>query len=175
MDILLVLTDSPHLVSSPDCSPLAMRGNGLATTEWFLWQEAEDSQSRNDQSDYSISQVDVICLMTVTIRMTFSDVNTLPVENNLGWIHPQCGIIESHIIACRVFFSRLLYVPWACNLLVSSVKTNVSLPINHWLFLLTGSLGIHNVWSKKWTHDRRSPLVATKQSVMCLLRTCFSI
>ena len=62
-------------------------------------------------------------------------INTLPAGNNLGWIRPQRRIIESRVTACRVFFSMMLYVAQACNLLVSSVKTNVSLPINHWCFL----------------------------------------
>ena len=62
-------------------------------------------------------------------------VNTLPAGNNLGWIHPQRGIIEPRVNAYRGYFSRLLYVARACNLLVSSVKTNVSLPINQWHFL----------------------------------------
>ena len=60
---------------------------------------------------------------------------TLTTGNNLGWIRPQCEIIESRTNAYRGFFSRLLYVVRACYLLVSSVKTNVSLPINQWCFL----------------------------------------
>ena len=41
-----------------------------------------DSQPGNDQSDYSIPQVDVICLMTLTIRMAFSDVKIQLAINN---------------------------------------------------------------------------------------------
>ena len=70
----------------------------------------------------------------VSSRLT-SEINTLPAGNNLGWIRPQCGIIESRVTACRVYFSRLLYVARACTLLVSFVKMNVSLPINQWRFL----------------------------------------
>ena len=61
--------------------------------------------------------------------------NTMSTGNNLGWTCLQCGIIESHVTAYKVFFSRLLYAARACNLLVSSVKTNVTLPINQWCFL----------------------------------------
>ena len=60
--------------------------------------------------------------------------NTLPVGNNLCWIHPKCRIINSRVNTYRVFLLRLLYVAWACNLLISSVKTNASLPINQWHF-----------------------------------------
>ena len=67
-------------------------------------------------------------------RRKLSPFKTLPAGNNLGWICPQRKIIESCVTAYRVFFLRLLYLARACNLLVSSVKMNVSLPINQWHF-----------------------------------------
>ena len=60
---------------------------------------------------------------------------TLPTGNNFGWVCPQREIIEQRVNGYSLLL-RLLYMAQACNLLVSSsVKMNVSLPINLWRFL----------------------------------------
>ena len=94
------------------------------------------SQTRSIHSSVMSSSIYALCWVWAKNFVLF--LNTLPMGNNFDWIHPQRGNIESRVTACRVFFSRFLYVSQACSLLVSSVKTNVSLPINQWRFLWTG-------------------------------------
>ena len=61
-------------VSSPDCPPLAKRGNDLATIEAFLVEWAEHYQDLgNDQSGRSISQFHTICHVTITILMVYTE------------------------------------------------------------------------------------------------------
>ena len=71
-------------------------------------------------------------------------------------------------LAYGVIFSRLLYVAQACNLLITSVKMTVSLPINLLCFLWTAKH--QNPQHMKWsTRNCRHSLVAMKQGVCCVL------